>query len=75
MSGWTLHYFAGDLQKYGCSCCSNPTARWRTAHFRYEWMAKFANWWLNNGPVLGIQVTVGGWEGMFDTYITQGKAP
>ena len=55
-----LHYYAGDLRKYGCSCCSNLTMRWRVATFRWLWMARLARWWIKNGPVFGMQVMIGG---------------
>ena len=66
---WVLHYYAGDLMERGCSCCSNPTTRWRKRVFRWRWVANCYRWWIMRGPLLGMQVVIGGLDGMYDPWI------
>lgn len=68
MKLWNVHYYASDLA-HGCSCCSNPTFRWRKATCVTHWTARVTRWWLLNGPVWGMQVMTGGQDGMYDPRI------
>ena len=51
-----VKFWAGDLMKYWCSCCSNPTMRKRSKEFRWKWMAELYRWYIGTGPTVGMQV-------------------